>query len=181
LKLVVVALLAMGLGAQALSGQSATTFSVGGGLALPAGEFNTYADNGWSINGAVEHRLGSHPTALRLGVSYTVNADNTAIGFHETTRLTGAFASFVYHFVGARPHIYGLIGLGAFHRDFSTTDTEDPGLRDTRFAMQLGEGVQFSIRSVRLFVEGRFITTLGQSPFQYFPIIAGVRLGGPRV
>lgn len=173
--------LIVALAAQALAGQSATTWITGGGLSFPSGAFNTYANVGWDLTGAVERSLGSHPTALRLGVGYAVNKDVTAIGFHETTRLNSVFGSVVYHFVGARPHIYAMIGFGLFNRNFSSDDPDDAGGAESHFAMQLGEGVQFPIGSVRIFVEGRFITTLGPGPFQYIPLVAGVRLGGGKL
>lgn len=178
MKLALAASLFVVLGSQELAGQSATTWIAGGGLSLPAGEFNSYANNGWSATAAVERRFGSHPTALRLGLGYAVNNDETAIGFHETTKLSSLFGSIVYHFVGSHPHIYAMFGVGAFHRSFSSDDPDDIPIAETRVAMQLGEGVQFRIRSVRLFIEGKFISTLGTGPFQYFPLIAGIRLGG---
>jgi len=170
--------LVLALGGRPLAAQSATSWIAGGGLSLPAGEFNSYANTGWSLTGAVERQLGAHPTGLRLGVGYAVNNDVTAIGFHETTQLSSVFGSVVYHFVGAHPHIYAMIGAGVFHRSFSSDDPDDIPIADNRFAVQIGEGVQFRIRSVRVFVEGKFITTLGPGPFQYFPLIAGIRFGG---
>lgn len=178
MKLVVAASLFVVLGAQELAGQSATTWIAGGGLSLPAGEFNSYANMGWDIAGGIERQLANHPAALRFGLGYAVNKDNTAIGFHETTRLSSAFGSIVYHFVGSRPHIYAMFGVGVFRRSFSSDDPDDIPVAETRGAMLLGEGVQFKIRSVRLFIEGKFISTLGTGPFQYFPLIAGIRLGG---
>ena len=158
--------------------QSATTWIAGGGLSLPSGEFNTYANTGWDLTGAVERSLGRHPTAIRVGLGYAVNSDETRLGFHESTKLSSVFASVVYHVVGARPHIFGLLGIGWFQRQFSSSDPDDPGLTDGHVALQIGEGVTFKVGSARLFVEGRFITTLGPAPFRYFPLIAGIRLGG---
>lgn len=161
-----------------LAGQSAITWIAGGGLSLPAGEFNKYANNGWDVTAAVERSFGRHPTAVRIGLGYAVNKDETRLGFRETTKLSSVFGSVVYHFVGSRPHIFGLIGFGWFRRDFTSDDPDDSGVSDRRFAVQIGEGVTFRAGPARLFIEGRFITTVGPGPFQYFPLIAGVRLGG---
>ena len=174
----VVASLVLALGAEPAAAQSATTWILGGGLSLPAGEFKAYANTGMALTGAVERSLGAHPTSLRFGVSYAVNTDNTAIGFHETTRLTALFGSIVYHFIGARPRLYALLGAGLLRRDFSSTDPLDNGIRDSHFAIQIGEGVTIPVGSVRLFAEARFISTLGPGPFQLFPVVVGIRLGG---
>ena len=175
---VAVAALALVLRVGALAGQSATTWFAGGGLSLPAGDFSVYANTGWGVVGGLEHRLGTHLTALRVDLSYATNGDTTALGFHETTHLLSALASLVYHFDGAHPHLYALVGAGYFSRRFSSDDPEDIPIDDGHFAIQLGEGLIFRVRSATIFAEGRFVTSLGPGPFRYFPVVVGVRLGG---
>ncbi len=158
-----------------LTAQATTRLFGGVGLSIPAGDFSAYANNGWSVTGAVERSFGRHPSALRLDVTYAVNLDSTAIGFHETTKLTSAMVSWVYHFEGSRPHIYALVGMGVLHREFSSDDPDDLPIDNTDFALQLGEGVYVRIKSAKLYLEGRFVSTVGSGAFRYFPVTVGVR------
>jgi hypothetical protein len=160
---------------KALPGQSTTTAFAGVGLSIPAGDFGMYANNGASLVAGIERSLGTHPTALRLDLTYAVNLDSTTIGFHETTHITNALLSLVYHFQGSRPHLYAMVGVGAFHRTFSSDDPDDIPLDDVRFAVQLGEGVVARIGRAHLFLEGRFVSTVGSGAFRYFPVNVGVR------
>ena len=81
----------------------------------------------------------------------------------------------VYHFVGARPHLYVLAGVGILARRFSSADLNDPPIKDSRIGFQFGEGIAFRVKSTTLFLEGRFVAATGQQPLQFFPVIVGVR------
>ena len=161
-----------------LAGQSATTWIAGGGLSLPVGDFNIYANDGPGLLAGIERSIGRHPTALRLDLSYGVNSDNTAIGFHETTRLYSVLGSVVYHFTGSRPHLYALAGVGYFHRRFTSNDPDETPINDSHVAIQVGEGAIVQVGSFKLFVEGRFVSSVGTGPFRFAPLIIGLRLGG---
>jgi hypothetical protein len=163
---------------QPLAGQSTTTWVLGAGVSVPSGVLADYADKGWNGTVGVERSLGRHPFSVRLDFTYAVNSDTTGIGFDETTRFIVAMANIVYHFQGAKPHLYALVGLGYVGRRFSTDDPDDSSINDAYMGFQLGEGIVFPIRSARVFTEGRFISQFGQSPLSFFSIMAGVRLGG---
>ena len=161
-----------------LAAQSNTTWLVGAGLSLPAGVFNAYANTGSDITAGWEHRFGKHPFAVRLDLSYATNTDTTGIGFHETTHLINAMANVVYHFQGARPRHYALLGVGHFSRRFSSDDPNDAPINDSRLGLQVGEGLIFRFRSAAIFVEGRFVTGVGPQPLRFFPVVVGIRFGG---
>lgn len=165
------------LAAHPLAAQSNTAWLVGAGFSLPTGVFNSYANTGWDVTAGLEHALGNHPVALRLDLSYARNTDTTGIGFHEITRSINVMANVVYHFQGARPHLYALFGIGDFIRRFSSDDPDDPGLNDSHLAFQVGEGLIFRVRSATVFVEARFVTAAGSLPLQFFPLVVGVRFG----
>lgn len=177
---VVVTALTVALGAKAVAAQRGTSWLLGAGLSLPAGDFNSYANNGWGVIAGAERPLGSRSVALRLDLSLAQNRDLTASGIHESTRLTSALTSFVYHFQGARPHLYALAGAGFFHRRFSSDDPDELPINTSHVAIQFGEGLIIPVQSVKLFIEGRFVTSLGVEPFRFFPVVVGVRLGGGR-
>jgi opacity protein-like surface antigen len=117
---------------------------------------------------------------VRLDFSYAVNSDTTGLGFHESTALITGMANIVYHFQGSRPHLYALLGVGYFGRRFSTDDPDDEAINDSRFAFQVGEGLTFRVGSATLFIEGRFVSGTGEDPLRFFPVVIGVRFGGPK-
>jgi hypothetical protein len=161
-----------------LAAQSTNSWLVAGGLSVPAGVLGTYANMGWDVTVGAEHRFGRHPSAVRIDLAFAQNTDTTGVGFHETTRLITGFANLVYHFQGARPHLYALVGVGYFGRRFSSEDPDDPTINDTRLGLQFGEGVMFRVKSATLFLEGRFVTGVGPQPLRFFPVVIGFRLGG---
>jgi hypothetical protein len=166
--------------AHPLVAQSQSTWLLGGGLSVPVGEFSSYANNGWDVTAGWERAFGKHPVALRVDLSYARNTDTTGLGFHETTQLTNAMVNVVYHFQGARPHLYMLLGVGEFHHWFSSDDPQDIPINDSRVAIQFGEGVTFRIGSTVIFAEGRFVTALEEQPLRFFPVVVGVRFGGQK-
>ena len=175
---VALAALAIFASPSALHAQSHNKVLLGAGASIPAGIFDAYANIGWSVMGAYERQLGSHPTSLRVDVGYSRNTDTTGVGFHETTRLITAMASVVHPFPGAKPHLYILVGAGYFGRRFSSDDPADPPIDDSRWGLQVGEGFEFRIKSVKLFAEGRFVSGVGPQPLRFFPVIVGMRFGG---
>ena len=168
--------LVLALAGRSLVAQSATTWMIGGGLSLPTGEFNSYANNGWTVHAGIARRLGTHGVSFRIEGLLARNNDTTGLGVHESTRLISGLASVVYHFDGARPHIYALIGAGALQRRFTSDDPEEIPINDTRAVVQVGEGVVIPIGRLRTFVEGRFVTTVGPGAFQFFTVTIGLRL-----
>jgi opacity protein-like surface antigen len=157
-----------------LTAQSRNTLLLGAGLSAPTGIFNTYAGNGTDITVGAEHAFGRR-TSLRIDFSYATNGDTSGVGFHETTHMISGMVNFVYHFVDAHPHIYVLAGAGILARRFSSMDPNDTPINDSRLGFQVGEGVTFRVKSVALFLEGRFVSATGQQPLQFFPVVVGVR------
>lgn len=166
--------------ASAVGAQSPNSIIIGGGRSLPAGVLNSYADNGWNITAGVEHRFGGHPTSLRLDLSYSADADTSGVGFHEMTRLITGMVNVVYHLPGAHPRIYLLLGAGVMQRRFTSADPFDTGIKDSFGAFQIGEGVDFRVGRLALFLEGRYVSAVGPEALKYFPVILGVRIGDRR-
>lgn len=166
---------------RSLHAQSKIGWLAGGGVSLPSGEFNAYANKGWAITVGAERRLGNGRVALRIDGTYARNTDTTGVGFHEDTRLMNVMANVVYHFRGAQPRIYFLAGAGVFARRFSTNDEEDPSLKDTYPGFQVGEGILFRVKSATLFLEARFVASAGKNDLQFVPVVLGVRFGDSRI
>ena len=171
------ALLLLTCAAAPAAAQSRSTWFAGVGVSLPAAEFASYANTGWDAAVGWERRLGHNPVALRLDGSYGVNSDSTYLGFHERTTLLTGIVSLVYHFDGAKPHLYALAGAGYFRHHFSSDDPAEVPETISQLALQFGEGLTFTVGSMALFVEGRLVTSFGSNRLQFFPLMAGVRLG----
>lgn len=177
-RIAVLALLFCGAGQAAA--QSHSIWLAGAGLSLPAAAFATYANAGWDAVIGWEHRFGQHPVAWRVDGSYGANSDNTNIGFHERTTLLTGTVNLVYHFDGAKPHLYALVGAGYFRQHFSSDDPAATPVTVSQLALQVGEGLVFRAGSVALFIEGRLVTSFGPNRLRFFPVVAGVRLGSSR-
>jgi hypothetical protein len=172
--------LALTLAANGVAAQSQTTLLLGAGLSVPSGVLADYADRGWSATAGLERSLGTHRISIRLDLSYATNSDTSGSGFHETTSFISAMANIVYHFRGSRPQLYALLGVGYLGRRFSTDDPDDFAINDSQPGFQVGEGIVFRVRSATVFVEGRFVSAFGESPLSYFPVMAGIRIGGDK-
>lgn len=159
-------------------GQGATTLLLGAGMSAPVGVLHSYAATGFALAAGAEWRLGQHPVALRVDVTYAVNADSTDVGIHNAEHLTAGFASVVYHFLGARPRLYAIAGVGLLSDRFTTDDPFDSPTSTMHAAMQVGEGVVARIGRAAVFLEGRFVTSFGPDRLAFFPVIVGLRLGG---
>lgn len=148
-------------------------FGFGGGVSLPMGDFGDAAKTGFGglviagITGP-NGRIGGRIDGLLLRHSSDVLED-------ATTKVIGVNADLVVSpgSSGAkvRPYLLGGVGMvNAKVEDFEG---------DTKFAFNLGGGLQFKAGKMGVFVEARYFnvsTDPGSTSF--IPIMVGLRFGG---
>jgi opacity protein-like surface antigen len=151
-------------------------FGVGGGLAIPVGDYADLAKTGWvgDLFGGFTTKSGI--LGGRADIMWAQNGFDALEG-HE--RLLGANADLVIT-PGHRPanvHPYFLAGIGVYNGKSTASGASGS---DTKFAINGGAGVQVHTgHRMDLFLEGRFITvrTPGTA-LNFIPITFGLRWGG---
>ncbi len=155
-----------------LAGQWRGHVQLGGGLAISTGVFKEDGGkSGWL--GQVAGGLMSPGGILGGRVSGTFAKHDFASGT-GSFKIVGAMGDvLVAPRMSGAAGVYGLAGVG-----FQNLKA-DPGASQTKFAWNAGAGVLVRAGSLRIFIEGRFlsISTEGQKT-NTIPITAGVRLGG---
>jgi outer membrane protein with beta-barrel domain len=148
---------------------------IGGGLAIPVGNYGDEAKTGWLAN-----LIGGFTTkggifGGRADLMWAQNGIVNAAG-HE--RLLGLNADLVLT-PGHRPanfHPYFLAGVGVFNARQSTTGVTGS---ETKLAINTGVGVQIHTgHRTDVFLEGRFISIRANSALNLIPITLGLRWGG---
>jgi opacity protein-like surface antigen len=151
-------------------------FGVGGGFAVPVGNYGDLAKTGWLAN-----LIGGFTTKGGIfgGRADAMWAQNSLKGESGRERLVGLNVDVVLT-PGHRPanwHPYFLAGVGVYNgKDTSPAVTGS----DTKLAINAGAGVQLHTgHRTDVFLEGRFLTirTAG-TPLNLVPITLGLRWGG---
>ncbi len=160
-----------------LSAQGDIRLGLGAGITVPVRSYGDVVDKGWMGNASLTFfPAASAALGFRLDGLYG-RSNLSAISGHQTQ--VGGTANLVLQF-GARrsPNRFYLFGGGGYVK--TTTSSPNFGrLTDTNPAFNAGTGFSFGVRSIALFVEGRYLNvyTDGVKP-QYAPLLAGVTFGG---
>lgn len=143
---------------------------VGGGLAVPSGDFGAAANLGWVGHGFIGYTTRHGILGGRLDASFGRNP----LGLGSLW-MGGATANAVLT-PGHRPasfHPYLLAGAGAYHVNSTG------GSGETALALNGGAGVQFHLGHRNdLYVEGRFLSIRTNNAVNLVPITFGFRWGG---
>jgi hypothetical protein len=174
------------LGATTARAQGAE-FSLGGGVGIPLGDFDTAAKLGWHGLAAVSFVPNGWPVGIQIDGSYQqFSLDDAQFpGFSGLkNRLIMGTGNIVFKFKSSeeskfRPYLIG--GGGVYNSKITGSDDPNdilPG-GETKFGINAGAGFDFKAGGAGLFVEGRFhdIFTSGSNT-QFIPITVGIRLGG---
>jgi opacity protein-like surface antigen len=168
------------IGAPALQAQGAE-FSVGGGLAIPTGDYDNIAKVGWQGTAAVSFVPQNGPVGFRLDGTYSQFDLESTFDVHE--RFIYATGNVVYEFLSSeqtrlRPYLLG--GLGVYNSKGTGSDAPAFGeTSQTKFGLNAGAGVDFDVGGAALFVEGRFHNVFADpSSKQFIPITLGISFGG---
>jgi opacity protein-like surface antigen len=152
-------------------------FGVGGGLALPVGDYADAFKTGWDADvfGGVTTKGGLW--GVRADLMWAQNNLKAGLNGHE--RLAGLNADLVIT-PGHRPadwHPYFLAGIGVYNGKESAAGVTGS---DTKLAVNAGAGIQIHTgHRMDVFLEGRFVTirTSG-SALNFVPFNVGFRWGG---
>lgn len=148
---------------------------IGGGLAIPVGEYGDLAKTGWLAN-----LIGGFTTkggifGGRADAMWAQNSITNADG-HE--RLLGLNADLVLT-PGHRPanfHPYFLAGVGVFNARESAAGISGS---ETKLAINVGAGVQIHTgHRTDVFLEGRWLSIRANNPVNLIPLTLGLRWGG---
>jgi hypothetical protein len=145
---------------------------VGGGLALPVGDYkDSGAKTGWVAQAAAGVAYGM--MGGRISGTFM---RNSLEGTDEHFRVLGAMADFLLSpSTGGQAAPYVLGGIGFQNAKASVAAAESV----TKFAWNVGAGVGVRVGSLGLYLEGRFLSvrTSGGAT-NLIPITLGVLLGG---
>jgi len=145
---------------------------VGGGLAIPVGDFkDSGAKTGWVAQAAAGIAHGM--MGGRISGTFMRNSFE---GTDEHFRILGAMADFLLSpSTGGQAAPYVLGGVGFQNAKASIATAESV----TKFLWNVGAGVGVRVGSLGLYLEGRFLSirTSGTS-VNLIPITLGVLLGG---
>jgi hypothetical protein len=164
-------------GAPALRAQG-TEFSVGGGVAIPLGDFDDAVKIGWQGTAAVSFLPRNLPVGIQVDGSFSQFGDESPLD--RKSQLIYGTVNAVYKFETSeesrfRPYLIG--GGGVYN--LKETGSDALGGSSTKFGINAGAGFDFKAGSAGLFVEGRFHDVFVAGPnLQFFPINVGLRFGG---
>jgi opacity protein-like surface antigen len=167
---------AMGLAliAGTANAQSVKPFSIGisGGLSAPTGDFGDAFKSGYNLSGMFELQPAGFPVALRLeGQFQKFDAKG---GADANFRTLGALANVVYYIPSpgiVKPYFTG--GLGLINGKMKTPLGDGD---DTKFAYDLGAGVNFQLTGFTTFVEANWQSIQAEGgAIRQFPIRVGVK------
>ncbi len=156
------------------------SFSLGGGVTLPLGDFGDAAGTGFHGLAGVSFVPSGSPVGIQVdGMYQRLGADDELAFGDEDFQIIQGTANAVYTFTTAEEstfHPYLIGGVGLYNIKLTGDDAPDS---ETDFGINAGAGFDFRAGSIGLFIEGRFhnVFTEGEST-NFIPITVGVRLGG---
>jgi len=183
----IVRVVAMGVavlvGAQTASAQTAMSLGLGGGAAVPTGTMSDGAKTGWSSEVVARVKPVASPVGLQVDGFY--NRFGLENGIDGNSRMIGGTANAVLAFpIAGRAHPYVIGGVGVYNGKTTVTGL---GSTDavTKFGANAGAGLDVGLsKSAAFFAEGRFhaifkgvtdATTLEEQTAYMVPVTLGLR------
>lgn len=166
-------------GAQSMSPISKpVSFGIAGGASIPTGDLSHIVKTGYNISALVQFRGALWPVSLRVeGQWQQMDFKDNVPGSVKTI---GGLANVLYYFPNkslVKPYVTGGLGLVNFKQDLgSGCGLPDCSPSATKFAFDLGAGLEFRLTGMSTFVEADWqsIQTEG-SAARTFPIRVGLR------
>jgi hypothetical protein len=165
------------LGAPALRAQG-TEFSVGGGVAVPLGDFDDVVKIGWQGTAGVSFSPQSLPFSIHVDGTFSQFGDESPLDIKS--QLIYGTVNVVYRFESSEESTFRpyLIGGGGIYNS-KETGSDALGGSTTKFGINAGAGFDFTVGGAGLFIEGRVHDVFVEGPnLQFFPINVGIRFGG---
>jgi hypothetical protein len=167
------------LSAPALRAQGAE-FSLGGGVAVPTGDFDDFAKLGWQGTAAVSFVPENLPVGFQVDGNYGQFSDESPLDIKD--QLIYGTGNVVFKFKTSeeskfRPYLIG--GGGVYNLKPKGDDVLSGTDSETKFGINAGAGFDFKAGSAGLFIEGRFHDVFTDGPnTQFIAINVGIRFGG---
>ena len=161
------------------------SFSLGGGLSIPTGDYNSIAKLGWHAAASVLLAQESHPFGLQIDANYAqfgLEAESPTGSFDVNQRFIYGTGDVLYRFQkspsGRLPYVIG--GIGVYNSKGTGKDAALFGNTSaTDFGVNLGTGFNYRVAGATLFLEARFHNIFSDpSNTQFVPLTAGLRFGG---
>ncbi len=174
-------------------------FGVVGGVTIPSGDFGDGVNAGYHVGGLIDFSLPMVPFGLRADVLYHRNnvksslLQGTDAKAHSSLlggTLNGLFILPLSSATGIRPYLTAGVGLYNVKVTAEGSGTGGGSLSDdaTKFALNGGGGIRFTLGSLSTFVEVRYVSVLSEnaklfgeqidSKTNFIPISFGVMIGG---
>lgn len=156
---VVIAIVATPLVASAQVGlaQRFVTVGVGGGMSVPVSEAGNAFDNGFNLQGFARLNVPSLPVMPRFDLNFSkfdFNEAQTAIP--GTNQILAGLANLQFTVLPMGPlKPYLIAGVGAYHLKVETEGVSPSSISDTKFGINGGAGLAFSLGRLNGYVEGR--------------------------
>jgi opacity protein-like surface antigen len=126
----------------------------GGGTSVPVSDAGDAFKKGFHGQGMVMWSAPVLPIALRGSVGYTkLDLKSLAPGVEGNARILSGLANLSYGFPVGPVKPYLIAGVGAFNLKADVAGVSGPS--QTKFGIDGGAGVQFSLGGVSAFVEGK--------------------------
>jgi opacity protein-like surface antigen len=150
---------------------------IGGGLALPTGDYADAFKTGWNLDALAGFTTRGGIWGGRVDLMWAQN--NLKLGLNGHERLLGLNGDIVLT-PGHRPanwHPYLLAGIGVYNGKETATGVSGS---ETKFAFNGGAGVQIHTgHRSDVFLEGRFVSVrISGNALNFVPITVGFRWGG---
>ncbi|HEU5041218.1 MAG TPA: hypothetical protein VFT84_10375 [Gemmatimonadales bacterium] len=155
-------------------------FAIGGGVAVPLGDFDDASKLSWHGTAAVRILPQNLPVGFQVDGNFDRLSDESA--FDIKSQLIYGTGNVIYRFQtseGTRFQPYLIGGGGVYNLDAKGDDVPTGVDSQTKFGLNAGAGFDFDVGAAALFLEGRFhnVFTDG-SDTQFLPLAVGVRFGG---
>jgi opacity protein-like surface antigen len=189
-----VALAAVGLIATG-EAEAQAKFMIGGGLAMPSGEFSSNEDGGYFAGNGFNALAGVNLSAPLLPLSLRVDGSFNRFGMHEDLgdvdanyQVLAGTANAVFSLpTPGLVQPYVLAGVGMYNYKLGGDDVPEVDA-ETRFGINGGVGVNLSLGGLSLFGEARmhniFVSeqtvddvTFEAEDIRMIPVTVGLRLG----
>lgn len=154
------------------------SFFLGGGVTVPSGEYNDYAQTGWLGNAGILFDIGEQGLWIAGEAMYGHNSHDDGTG--DATNLYGAGGNIGYRFgdpTKIGPYIYGSAGLLVHH--YSPGEAGIPSESENKLAYGGGAGFDIPMGGATVWIEGRYI---GTGSTNILPLMVGITFspGGSR-
>ena len=171
-------------------------FMVGGGLAMPSGDFGGTDENGYFAGNGFNALAGVTLNAPLLPVGVRVDGSFNRFGMHEDVgdvdanyQVLAGTANAVFSLpMPGLVQPYALVGAGVYNYKLSGDDVLEAADPQTGFGINGGVGVNVALGSLSLFGEARmhniFVSeqtfgdvTVEAQDIRMIPVTVGLRLG----